>query len=82
MTANKRMAIRSALAHLGMYAAPGRVIEFLEGYGVEVSEELVSRVRMQAFRSEAKAMRERSKQPPKNKSRSRPQQRKIPHRGR
>jgi hypothetical protein len=80
VTVNKRRAIRTALARLGMQAKPGEVVETLDGYGIEVSEKLVSRVKLQIIQDEAKATRERSKRPPKPKSRHRPQQRKIPPR--
>lgn len=80
MTDNKRRAIRSTLARLGMHATSKQVVDVLEGFGVEVSETFVALVRSQMLRDEAKAMRERSKRPPKTKSRKRPQQRKIPRR--
>ena len=80
MTANKRQAIRNMLAQLGMQAKPQEVAETLDGYGIEVSERLVSRVKVQMVQDEARATRERSKRPPKPESRHRPQQRKIPPR--
>lgn len=81
MTVNKRRAIRNTLGRLGMQATPTQVVEALEGFGVEVSETFVSQVRLQMLRHDTKATRERSKRPPKIKSRKRPQQRKIPGRG-
>ena len=80
MAANKRRAIRTALARLGMQAKPEEVIETLDGYGIEVSERLVTSVKLQMYRDEAKATRERSKRPPKPKTCNRPEQRKIPPR--
>lgn len=80
MTVNKRRAIRNTLARLGMQAKPEQVAEALEGYGIVVSGRLVSRVKLQILLDEAKAVRERSKRPPKSKTRKRPQQRKIPPR--
>ena len=71
MTVNKRRAIRNMLARLGMHATPGRIVETLESLGVEVNENFVTRVKAQMFRDEAKAVRERSKRPPKTKTRSR-----------
>ena len=73
---NKRRAIRNMLARLGMHATPGQVVEALESLGIEVSENFVTRVKAQMFPDEAKSVRERSKRPPK--TRSRPQQRKVP----
>lgn len=78
MTINKRRAIRSTLARLGRHSTPTQVVAALESYGIEVSENFVARVKAQMFGSETKAARERSKRPPKTKSRNRPQQRKIP----
>ena len=78
MTANKQKAIRNAIARLGMHAKPNKVVDELAGFGIEVSEEFVSKVKGQIRREESKALRERSKRPPKIKSRKRPQQRKIP----
>jgi serine/threonine protein kinase len=78
VTINKRRAIRSTLARLGMHSTPTQVVAALESYGIEVSENFVARVKAQMFGSETKAARERSKRPPKTKSRNRPQQRKIP----
>ena len=57
-----------------------QVVEALHEVGIEVSERFVSQVKAQMLRDEAKATRERSKRPPKTKSRSRPQQQKIPPR--
>ena len=82
MTANKRRAIRNTLVRLGMHAKPGKIAEALEMYGIEVSEKLVSRVKIQMFRDEAKAARERFKRPPMPNTCNRPQQRKIPPRQR
>ena len=76
--ADKRKPIRDMWIQLGMQASPTQVADALEQLGVEVSEEFVSRVRSQMHRDNAKAARERSKRPPKTKSRKRPQQRKIP----
>ena len=78
VTVNKWRAIRNMLARLGMHATPGQVVEALESLDIEVSENFVARVKAQMFRDEAKAVRERSKRPPKTKTRSRPQQRKVP----
>jgi hypothetical protein len=80
VTANKQKAIRSTLARLGMHAKPKQVVNELECFGIEVSEDFVSRVKEQIRREESKTLRERSKRPPKNKSLNRPQQRKIPQR--
>lgn len=80
MTVNRQLAIRSALHRLGVHAPPDRVVEELDRCGIEVSEYFVSRVKMQVHREAAKATRERSKRPPKTKTRWRPQQRKIPGR--
>ena len=80
MTANKQKAIRSTLARLGMHATSKQVVDELAGFGIEVSEDFVSRVKEQIRREESKALQERSKRPPKTKSRKRPQQRKIPQR--
>ena len=80
MTTNKRKAIRTTLARLGMHATSQQVIEALHELGIEVSERFVSQVKAQMLRDEDKATRERSKRPPKTKSRNRPQQRKIPPR--
>ena len=80
MTVNKQRAIRSTLAQLGMHVNSKQVADALADYGVEVSERFVTQVRLQIFRGEAKATRERSKRPPKIKSRKRPRQRKIPGR--
>jgi hypothetical protein len=65
VTVNKRRAIRNMLARLGMHATPGQVVEALESLDIEVSENFVARVKAQMFRDEAKAVRERSKRPPK-----------------
>lgn len=78
--ADKRRTIRNMLGQLGMQANPTQVVDALERLGVEVSEQFVSQVKSQMFRDDAKASRERSKRPPKTKSRKRPQQRKIPNR--
>ena len=80
MTVNKRKAIRTTLARLGMHATPQQVIEALHELDIEVSERFVSQVKAQILRDEAKATRERSKRPPKTKGHSRPQQQKIPPR--
>ena len=80
MATNKRRAIRNMLARMGMHSTPGQVVEALESYGIEVNERFVIQVKWQMFRHEAKAVRERSKRDPKDKSRKRPQQRKIPSR--
>lgn len=80
MTTNKRNSIRTTLARLGMHATPEQVVEALHDLGIEVSERFVTQVKTQMMRDEAKATRERSKRPPKTKSRSRPQQQKIPPR--
>jgi hypothetical protein len=80
MTANKRRAIRNTLDRLGMQAKPEQVVEALERHGLEVSDRFVSLVKMQMLRDDAKAARERSKRPPKLKTRRRPQRRKIPPR--
>jgi hypothetical protein len=63
-----------------MHATPKQVADELEGFGIEVSEEFVVRVKGQIRREASKALAERSKRPPKTKSRSRPQRRKIPQR--
>jgi len=68
------------LGQPGIQASPTQVVDALDRLGVEVSEQFVSRVRSQMYRDDAKAARERSKRPPKAKSRRRPQQRKIPNR--
>jgi hypothetical protein len=77
---NKRQAIKSTLLRLGPHAKPEQVIEELERLGIEVSERFVAGVKMQMRRNETKAQKERAKRPPKNKSRKRPQNRKIPKR--
>ncbi len=82
MTADQQRSIRSTLARLGMHATAKQVVDELANFGVEVSEAFVSRVKEQILREESKAVAERSKREPKNKSRNRPQQRKIPQRRR
>ena len=42
-----------------MQTKPEEIGETLEGYGIEVGESLVSRVKVQMFRDEAKATRKR-----------------------
>ena len=81
MTSDKRNEVRRTLGRLGMHATPEQVVAAMEQYGVEVSEKLVSQVKAQLLRDDAKAVRERSKRVPKSKSHKRPQQRKIPRRG-
>ena len=56
-----------------MQAKPEEVVEPLDGDGIEVSERLVTRVKLQMYRDEAKATKERSKRPPKPKTCNRPQ---------
>ena len=80
MTANKRRAIRTALARLGMQAKPHEVVDVLDSYGIAVSPRLVHMVKLQIVREDAKAARERFKRTVKPSSGSRPQQRKIPPR--
>jgi hypothetical protein len=80
MTANKQRAIKNTLARLGMHATPKQVVAELQRFGIEVSEEFVSRVKDQIRREESKALAERSKRPPKKQNRNRLQQRKIPQR--
>jgi hypothetical protein len=80
VTANIQRAIRNALIRLGLHVTPKQVVEALEEQGIEVSEEFVVRVKGRMNREEAKAVRERSKRPPKSKSHKRPQQRKVPPR--
>ena len=80
MPVNRRKAIRTTLARLGMHATPEQVVEALYGLGIDVSERFVSQVKAQMHRQEAQATRERSKRPPKTKIPSRPQQQKIPPR--
>jgi len=63
-----------------MHAAPKQVVDELAGFDIDVSEKFVSRVKDQIRREVSKALQERSKRPPKTKSHSRPQQRKIPQR--
>ena len=82
MTADKRRAIRTVLARLGMQAKPQEVVETLESYGVSVGPRLVRLVKLQILRDDAKAARERFKLPPKPRTGKRPQQRKIPPRRR
>jgi len=77
---NLRRAIRDTLRQLGMQADPQQVIETLQQYGVEVSTRLVTSVMAEMRREEARAEREQAKRPPVDKSRRRPQQRKIPGR--
>ena len=69
MTANKQRAIRTTLARLGMHATAKQVVDGLAAFGVEVSEDFVSRVKEQIRREESKAFRGRSKRPPEIKSR-------------
>jgi hypothetical protein len=80
LTTNKRTAIKNTLARSGLHATPKQVVGALRQLGIEVSERFVAQVRLQMFRDEAKAMRERSKRPPKTMDRIRPQQRKVPPR--
>ncbi len=75
-----RKAIRNTLRQLGMHAGPEQVIEAMQRYGIDVSKRLVSDVKAQLLREEARAQREQAKRPPAVKSRNRPQQRKIPGR--
>jgi hypothetical protein len=65
---------------LGMQASPSQIVAALERIGFEMSEEFVSRVKLQMLRGEAKTVQQQTKRPPKTKSRKRPQQRKIPKR--
>ena len=80
MTVNKRRAVRSMLARLGMQAKSKQVADVLESYGIEVSGRLVGRVKLQILLDEARAARQRAKRPPKPRVWNRPQQRKIPPR--
>jgi len=82
VTADKRRAIRTVLARLGMQGKPQEVVETLESYGVSVGPQLVRSVKLQILRDDAKAARERVKLPPKPGTGKRPQQRKIPPRRR
>jgi|GEM_PF-2170227 len=77
---NPHRAIRDVLRRLGMQADPQQVIETLQQYGVEVSMRLVISVQAEMRREDARAEREQAKRAPADKSRRRPQQRKIPGR--
>ncbi len=78
--ADAKRAIQDVLNRSGLHVSATQVVEALEQRGIEVSEEFVSRIKGQMFRAEAKAEREKAKRPPQARSRSRPQQRKIPPR--
>jgi hypothetical protein len=81
MSQDQRRAIKSTIERLGKNASAEQVVEFLQGYDMEVSKHLVIQVQSQMRRDEARSLREQAKQPPQVKSRNRPQQRKIPRRG-
>ena len=82
VTTNKRKAIRTLLARIGLHATPEQVVDALRDIGIGASTRLVAQVKAQMLRDEAKAIKERSKRPPKTKSRRRPQQQKNPPRRR
>lgn len=77
---DKRRAVKNMVDRLGRHVAPSRVAEALRQYDIEVSENFVAKVKLQMDRQDAKAAQQRAKRPPKNKSRNRPQQRKVPQR--
>lgn len=79
-TPNKQKAIRSTFARLGMHATARQVVDELACFEVEVREAFVCKVKEQIRREDSRALAERSKQQPKDKSRKCPQQRKIPQR--
>jgi hypothetical protein len=78
MPASPRTAIRHAFARLGMHAAADQIVAELACFGFDVSPTLVSKIRAELIRKEAKAQRQRAKPLAHDKRRKRPQQRKIP----
>jgi hypothetical protein len=56
-------AIRNAVARLGMQASPKQIIAFLANFGIDVSEALVRRVKVEIWKETAKAERQRVKVP-------------------
>jgi hypothetical protein len=56
-------AIRNAVARLGMQASPKQIAAFLSNFGIDVSEALVQRVKLEMLKETAKAERQRVKVP-------------------
>lgn len=71
-------AVKAAVARLGMHATAAQIIDELQRYGLDASTRLVTDVKAQLERQQAKAAREQAKRPPQSKTRRRPQQRKLP----
>lgn len=82
MKSGDRDAIRVALLRLGAHATPKQLVDELRRFGRVVSETFAAKAKSSLQREWAKTERERAKRNPRNKRRSRPQQRKVPPRNR
>ena len=77
---SKRKAILAALGRLGWQASGKDVAALLAGYGVEVSEGLVSRVKVESLKKSEDVKRYREELKVANKRRKRPMTQKKPQR--
>ncbi len=71
-------AIRTALRRLGRHAAAGDVVAWLGRQGIEVTEELVRRIQMEALEGSEAIRRHRDRAKQSDKRRRRPMSRKTP----
>jgi len=69
---SQRKAIRAALGRLGWHAGPGDVVALLARYGVEVSEGLVSKVKIETLKRPEDVKRHEQKVKHADKRRRRP----------
>jgi hypothetical protein len=77
---SRKRAIQNALGRLGMQASPKQVVAALADFGIDVTEGLVRRVKVEMLEETAKAERQRLKIPDYQRRIHRPPKT-PPHRG-
>jgi hypothetical protein len=75
---SKRRAIRTALGQLGWHASGKEVVALLASHGIEVSEGLVSKVKVESLRRSEEVKRHEEKVKTADKRRKRPMIQKKP----
>jgi len=75
---SERRAVQNALGQLGWHASGKDVVVLLASYGIEVSEGLVGRVKVESLKNSEDVKRHEEEVKNANKRRRRPMLRKIP----
>ncbi len=76
--ASKRRAIQAALGQLGWHASGKEVVALLASYGIDVSEGLVSKVKVESLKKSEEVKRQKERVKSADKRRKRPMTQKKP----